>query len=238
MHTQTALTDPKVLVVSGAFDSQVAEMFHSRGFKIVNDTGEAHAIVFTGGADINPELYRERPLHTTHFIVARDKAEIRLFELFKKNKKPMIGICRGGQLLNVLNGGRLIQHIDKHSSDHLIYDLRSKETFLGTSIHHQMMIPGPSGDVLAKAGRASVYHSFDQCYEDNSNPDDRPVTLWNDNEVIAYPKTRTLCYQGHPEIGSTTERDYFFRLVKEFTGLFGTPVQPSFADLEESLGAK
>jgi putative glutamine amidotransferase len=69
-------------------------------------------LVLQGGADIAPESYGETPLHPDWAGDAvRDRYEIDLFNAFVAAGKPVIGICRGCQLINVALGGTLFQDI-------------------------------------------------------------------------------------------------------------------------------
>ena len=73
------------------------------------------ALLLTGGGDINPALYYEETApECLPPDDARDKMEIALIHLFLRNKKPILGICRGIQVLNVALGGKLIQHIPRY----------------------------------------------------------------------------------------------------------------------------
>ena len=69
-------------------------------------------LVLQGGADIAPESYGEKPLHADWAgDRVRDRYEIDLFNAFVAAGKPVIGICRGCQLINVALGGTLFQDI-------------------------------------------------------------------------------------------------------------------------------
>ena len=69
-------------------------------------------LVLQGGADIAPESYGETPLHADWAgDRVRDRYEIDLFNAFVAAGKPVIGICRGCQLINVALGGTLFQDI-------------------------------------------------------------------------------------------------------------------------------
>ncbi len=79
-------------------------------------------LVLQGGADIAPETYGEAPLNPEWAgDRIRDSYEIRLFEEFVRQGKPVFGICRGCQLINVAFGGTLYQDIPAQlpaTSDH------------------------------------------------------------------------------------------------------------------------
>lgn len=69
-------------------------------------------LVLQGGADIAPESYGEQPLRPEWAgDRVRDRYEIELFNAFVAAGKPILGICRGCQLINVALGGTLYQDI-------------------------------------------------------------------------------------------------------------------------------
>jgi len=69
-------------------------------------------IVFTGGSDLDPELYGEQPHPETFGIHRqRDDAELALLHGALERDMPLLGICRGIQVLNVGLGGDLHQHL-------------------------------------------------------------------------------------------------------------------------------
>jgi putative glutamine amidotransferase len=70
------------------------------------------ALVLQGGADVAPPTYGEEPLDPAWTgDRMRDRYEIELFEAFVGKGKPVLGICRGCQLINVAFGGTLYQDI-------------------------------------------------------------------------------------------------------------------------------
>lgn len=82
---------------------------------------ECAGVVFTGGADIDPALYgaeQLRPLCGT-IDRARDDFEFALLERARSHSMPVLGICRGLQLVNVASGGSLIADIPSHMASSL-----------------------------------------------------------------------------------------------------------------------
>jgi len=73
----------------------------------LNPTG----IILSGGDDVNPKLYNGKSNDKLSVSTARDTTEIKLIELAIKNNIPLLGICRGMQLINVFFKGNLIQNI-------------------------------------------------------------------------------------------------------------------------------
>lgn len=69
-------------------------------------------LVFTGGPDLNPAVYgQEAHPESTGFHDQRDRAELTLIREALRCDMPVLGICRGMQLLNVALGGDLHQHL-------------------------------------------------------------------------------------------------------------------------------
>lgn len=77
-------------------------------------------IVFSGGGDINPSIYEEPP-HSTLWGLSddRDRVELKLARWAAHHEKPLLGICRGTQVLNIALGGTLIQDIPSEVPDAL-----------------------------------------------------------------------------------------------------------------------
>ena len=158
------------------------------------------AIIFTGGEDIAPDLYGEKALffHARKYADSyRDQLEVALMRHCFKIKLPTIGICRGMQLQCVLNGGKLIQHVDNHNGPHLVSTEAGR--FQVNSIHHQMCWPWASNEefrILAHAKKvASVYYGHMN-------------TMWKpevEPEAILWPQTKALGVQWHPEGIGTQE---------------------------------
>ncbi len=80
--------------------------------KVLRAAEEIVGVVFTGGVNVSPKLYGEEPgTHTDNPNVPRDQFESMLFDLFHEKKIPMLGLCRGAQLVNVKLGGKIKQHV-------------------------------------------------------------------------------------------------------------------------------
>lgn len=72
----------------------------------------ADALMLVGGSDIDPSAYgAERHPETTATVPERDRFELALVRAAAERDMPVLGICRGMQLLNVAFGGTLLQHL-------------------------------------------------------------------------------------------------------------------------------
>ncbi|OLS03749.1 gamma-glutamyl-gamma-aminobutyrate hydrolase family protein [Tissierella creatinophila] len=117
-------------------------------------------VIFTGGEDISPLLFDEEPMRDTIDIsYERDRMEMALFKAAYKKGTPILGICRGLQLINVSLGGTLYQDIPSqienshgHMSSYdikggyhsisifkntLLFDIFKEEKIFVNSQHHQ-----------------------------------------------------------------------------------------------------
>ncbi|MCS7287194.1 MAG: gamma-glutamyl-gamma-aminobutyrate hydrolase family protein [Anaerolineae bacterium] len=80
--------------------------------KLVQIIEFADGLLLSGGGDIHPALYGEEPTEWLRDVnPERDKMEIFLVRKFLQIGKPVLGICRGVQVLNVAAGGSLFQDI-------------------------------------------------------------------------------------------------------------------------------
>jgi putative glutamine amidotransferase len=69
-------------------------------------------LLFSGGSDLDPELYgQEAHPETNEIVPERDRAEIALLRAALERDMPVLAVCRGSQVLNVVLGGDLVQHL-------------------------------------------------------------------------------------------------------------------------------
>jgi putative glutamine amidotransferase len=109
-------------------------------------------LVVTGGIDLDPALYGgdEHPA-MTGVRPEQDRAELALLEGALERDLPVLAVCRGSQLLNVLRGGDILQHLgDGHGAP----DLHGDGT--GSSANHAVRVREESRLAAALGGRAVV----------------------------------------------------------------------------------
>lgn len=96
-------------------------------------------ILVTGGGDIDPTCYgAAQSIYTTEVDIHRDEVEIQLIRWAVEDNKPLLGICRGHQVMNVALGGTLIQDIRDEIPNSLRHDSPSDEWF--TKLPHEISI--------------------------------------------------------------------------------------------------
>lgn len=164
---------PKILLsVSSKKENYINAINNSGGIAVAEYCPEASAeyagLLLCGGNDIDPIYYNESINGSVDIDTERDKAEFELVKAFVEMNKPIMGICRGCQLLNIAFGGNMYQHIlnaDEHSAeaDDLIHKVTVTENnflsniygtgFSVNSHHHQAIKNVANGfDIIAVAG--------------------------------------------------------------------------------------
>lgn len=155
------------------------------------------AVVFAGGADLDPQLYGEEPHPaTTGLRPERDAAEVPLMRAAMDRDLPVLGICRGMQVMSVVCGGSLVQHLpdvvghEGHRPSPGVYGL-----------HDVRLEPGSrAAGVLGEQVSVPSYH-----HQGLASPGSLTVTGWADDgtpEVVEHPDRRfTLGVLWHPEAG-------------------------------------
>lgn len=69
-------------------------------------------LLIPGGGDVDPQRYHAENLGSANIDTEQDERELELVRLFSVTNRPILGICRGHQVINVAFGGDLIQDID------------------------------------------------------------------------------------------------------------------------------
>lgn len=197
------------------YNFKIAKLFEEAGYLVdIDEWGwcDADAVVFVGGPDVSPFLYGEKALKVSNCSLGRDRIDNMTYRNLESSV-PKIGICRGAQFLNVMNGGLLYQDVDNHRRNHIIRDHETGEEINVSSTHHQMMSPslGDRVDVIASAQTAT----FKQAAEYINEKKTGHWKEWHDPEVVFYQDTNSLCVQYHPEYMHKQSQGhlYFWRLI-------------------------
>ena len=133
--------------------------------------------LFSGGVDVNPVKYgEEKQFDSVEIDEVRDAFEEALFKTIYPTEKPILGICRGIQSINVWLGGTLHQHLDGHRqtepADQPVHEILIKEgsmlhalcgktSVMVNTFHHQAvktLAPALTVDALSPDGFIEAAH--------------------------------------------------------------------------------
>lgn len=225
------------------FDTCFDVVFPAYGVKDIESARELTdniALIIWGGADISPAIYGQKANKYTmanDHLSDRDEYEVAMAKACIAMNIPIIGICRGAQLMCALSGGTLVQHVDGHAMGRY-HEITTDTgaTYTCPSLHHQMMFPWdrvtmqPSFnfEMLAWSTKNLSKKYWGEPLSDEyvkEHPDDvvdedgiRLLTVEQEPEIIWIPSTKSLCIQSHPEFISNQEHPfvvYCQKLVKE-----------------------
>lgn len=154
------------------------------------------ALVIAGGPDVEPARYGATPQpRTGPAHRARDEWELALIEAAMNAGLPLLGVCRGMQLLNVACGGTLIQHVEGHGGPPGVFASHEITPVAGSRL--ATLLPGPLDvptyhhQAVDQIGSGLVASAYAQ---------DGTV------EALEAPSADsfTLAVQWHPEAGTDT----------------------------------
>lgn len=201
-------------------------LIHPSNIRLADYAEHLDGLVLQGGADVSPQSYAETPTRPEWSgDPARDRYELELLREFVHAGKPVLGICRGCQLLNVAFGGTLYQDIvtdvpDAMAHVHDDYDRHRHQISFPEGSSLGRMLKAPGGQALVN----SIHHQAvkdlgrDMTVEARSYPD-------NVVEAIRYTKAPfVMGLQWHPEfhraggvelLDCTPILDSFLRVARE-----------------------
>lgn len=150
-------------------------------------------LLLPGGGDIDPARYGQLPAGSQSPDLQRDAAELELVSLFLKWGRPILGICRGVQLLNVALGGNLVQDIATASS-------HRQDADSGDRVHTVAAQPGSFLESLY--GREFRVNSAHHQALGRLAPDLRLAAIRPADgviEAVEWPERNVYGVQWHPE---------------------------------------
>lgn len=179
-------------------------------------------LLLTGGGDVDPRRYRQQPHKMTYGVNEnRDRVEFRAVQLARRYRLPVMGICRGCQVMNVEAGGTLHQHLP----DRLKNGARHR--------HGELPVRFATHSLVAEAvgqRQATVTHLHHQAVQ-YTGRGYRPSGWHPDGTIEVIESTDGIWRVGvqfHPEMSWATdpERGLFRQLVTHAAILSGMEVPP------------
>ena len=195
----------KILVVSGNSYARALEGlgdFTDDVASFMESPKDFALVLFTGGADVSPELYGDTsPKRLCGTNPSRDAEEVKIFKVALEAGIKMTGICRGSQFINVMSGGRMMHDVRNHGGrDHIMVTPSGDEVVVN-SYHHQMSIPSDEGHIIGWS-KDRISGRYIGRGDEVENYEGVEV------EAIYYPHTRCAGAQYHPEMMSPESDGY------------------------------
>lgn len=193
-HHMLSSTYTTALVAAGATPVLLPSVDPDHAAAVVD---RMDGILISGGGDIDPACYGAENVASTEIDPIRDNWELALVGAARATGKPLLGICRGAQLLNVAFGGTLEQHVWNSEVHTDLWNAQRTSLRLGT---HDVTLTGMLREIYGKDRRwVNSYHhqSVDRVGEGlvvvAVADDGRPEGLESTGEWPA------LAVQWHPE---------------------------------------
>jgi len=183
------------------------------------DIYRCNGFILTGGVDVHPDFYKGKPIYRNSpdtFQLERDLFEEKIYRYSQENKLPVLGICRGMQLINVLEGGKLIQDLDNGNKRH-----KKEES---DKEHNIVAEDGTLLSDIARSQKGRVNSAHHQAIDPNAIGDNLTVNAYDDNnekiiEGLEFKnrsgKAFMLCVQWHPERMKNKEENPFSENIKQ-----------------------
>lgn len=180
---------------------------------------KADGLLISGGEDCDPSIYHEKNTCSLEVNRAMDDADILLYHAFRKQNKPVLGICRGIQVINIAEGGTLIQDLKKDGATAAEHNQRKRG--IGNGPHdycHKDHFR--KGSVLASIyGSAANVNSFHHQAVKTPAPSFLVSAISEDGIIEGMEKENVLAVQWHPERlddeGSAGLMQYFLDLCRK-----------------------
>ena len=164
------------------------------------DSGGYDGLLLCGGGDLDGRYFDVPNPAPAGVDLARDRAELAAAAAFLADRKPILGVCRGFQLLNVLLGGTLIQHLPPER-------LARHAWAEGDRLHRADCLPGSLMEELC--GRTVLVNSAHHQAADRLG-DGLRRTAWSEGgvtEAVEHSCLPVAAVQFHPERLDRTGED-------------------------------
>lgn len=211
-----------------AYHANVAALVRAGGLPVLIPNGLADdvtreiyerldGVLLPGGGDVDPELYGETQHELTKKVdKVRDALEVKLAKWAVADDLPVLGICRGHQILNVALGGRLVQDVGTMVETDIVHDMPF--TMARNSILHEVNVEADS-KLATILGKTTVpVNSLHHQAVVETGPNVRVTAYAPDGmiEAIELPdKYYVVSVQWHPE-DLVNDHEAAQRLFKSF----------------------
>ncbi len=195
------------------------------GLNLHDVISDLDAVILSGGVDVSPKSYGEKPLKPEwEGDYYRDQYEIEIFNTARELAKPILGICRGHQLINVALGGTLYQDLNEQEATNVIH----RDADIYDNLKHEMKIMPETelARIFPDITNATINTVHHQAIKDLgeglivqalSTPDNIIESIWLEGS-----KSYVMGVQWHPEwikdsnlLPSRNILDHFLAVAKD-----------------------
>ncbi|MGH1489650.1 MAG: gamma-glutamyl-gamma-aminobutyrate hydrolase family protein [Acidimicrobiales bacterium] len=160
--------------------------------------GQIHGVLLSGGADIAPEMYGQEPDGQGGYEPERDALELTLLAGAIDQDLPVLGICRGLQMINVHAGGTLHQHVPEHARYDVAPHAKTHEVTFESETRLSLLYGGSTDSSPSARMVNSLHHqTIDELghgLKVSARGDDGVI------EGLELPGQDLLAVQWHPEM--------------------------------------
>lgn len=202
----------KALVVAGAQPEEIELVTAADASRVRAE--DYDGILFAGGEDVDPAFYGEQAKYpSVHVSRARDEFEFKLLDRALDRHLPILGICRGTQMINVKFGGTLYQDLKSEKEDALEHKqagsrsdathavtLTEPDSLLADAFHGSCRVNSLHHQAIKHVGRGlkKTAYSEDGLVEAVEAAADYPFLLavqWHPEEIADHPEQRKIFEQ-------------------------------------------
>lgn len=192
-------------------------------------------IIFSGGNDVTPGVYHAEQTYARNMDTPRDTHEVELMKLALNENKPVLAICRGMQLLNVVRGGTLYQDIVQEIPQAINHDGHHDDV-TEPLVHILAVVPESNLAAVLGTTQVSANSFHHQAVKDlgdgltiNARSEDGMVEGIEDMR-----RGYVMGIQAHPETLAVRGDERWQRLFESFVHASGTIRRPAALPLTDN----
>ena len=214
------------VLLKGALAYMIPDLAENSSLSVKDFVNDLDALVLQGGSDVSPKSYGEAPLKPEwNGDFVRDNYEIALVKEFVAQEKPILGVCRGMQLLNVAFGGTLYQDITTQVSGSLthrdwnIYDKNFHQITFEKDSQLCEIFPAQSTGKVNTVHHQGIKDLGKNLVVEARSSDDKIIEAFRGNG-----KSYVYAVQWHPEFQDPSDTsllntkpilDHFFKAIEK-----------------------
>ncbi len=175
---------------------------------------ELDGVLFAGGEDVDPAFYDEKKKYDSVKVNrARDEFEMALLDRALEERLPILGICRGSQMINVKFGGALYQDVQRDEATTLEHRREKErrervhqvavtepESLLGSAVSGGCRVNSLHHQAIKRVGRGLKVTAYSEdglveAFEDGGEYPFLMAVQWHPEEIVEQPEQKRIFEQ-------------------------------------------